>query len=145
LAFKEKLTELMPIGIYTIPAVSTVGMTAVQAKEAGHEVVTGRALYRHNVRGRMLGDEQGIVKCVFDQKTRALLGATIVGEDATELIHVAQCVMAMGGGIDYLIGTCFNYPSLCELYKYAAYNALQRMAGERQAENELGPRAKVVA
>lgn len=141
--FKRKLTELMPIGLYTIPAVSVVGLTAQQAVEKGMHVVTGRALYKHNARGRMLGDEQGIVKCVFDQKTRALLGATIVGEDATELIHLAQCVIANGGGIEYFIGACFNYPSLCDLFKYAAYNALQRMAGEQRREDELGPRVKV--
>lgn len=132
--FKKALTNLMPIGLYTIPAVSYVGMTADEAVKKGHDVVIGRALYRYNVRGRMLGDEQGILKCVFDRNSRALLGAFIVGEDATELIHIAQCLMAHGGGIEYLIGTCFNYPSLGELYKYAAYSALQTMANPRPLE-----------
>lgn len=132
--FKNALTSLMPIGLYTIPAVSYVGMTADEAATKGHDVVIGRTLYRHNVRGRMLGDEQGMLKCVFDRTTRALLGAFIVGEDATELIHIAQCMIANGAGIDYLIGTCFNYPSLGELYKYSAYSALQTMADPRSIQ-----------
>ena len=107
-----------------------VGMTAEQAAQAGHRVVTGRAEYHHNVRGRMLGDDRGLLKCIFDRDSRLLLGAFVVGEDATELIHLAQSVLTLGGGIDYFIDACFNYPSLCELYKYAAYSALQAMAGD---------------
>jgi len=125
--FKTGLTHLMPIGLYTIPAVSMIGQSMEQALREGHDPVIGTADYRYNVRGRMLGDDRGLLKCVFDRQSKALLGATIVGEDATELIHLAQCVIANGGGIDYFINTCFNYPSLGELYKYAAYSALQAM------------------
>jgi NAD(P) transhydrogenase len=100
-------------------------------------IVVGRAPYRYNARGRMLGDEQGLLKCVFDRSSRKLLGAHVVGEDATELIHIAQAVIAHGGGIDYFIGTCFNYPSLAELYKYAAYSALQTMAAEPEIAQPL--------
>jgi NAD(P) transhydrogenase len=131
--FKHRLTSLMPIGLYTIPAVSMVGLSADEAVKQGRPVVLGRAHYRSNVRGRMLGDEQGLLKCVFDRSNRALLGAMIVGEDATELIHLAQTTMALGGGLDHFIDTCFNYPSLSELYKYAAYSALQAMADENRA------------
>ena len=127
--FKTKLAATIPFGIYTIPAVSTVGLTDRQAAEAGRDVVVGRALYRHNVRGRMLGDENGIMKCVFDRRTRQLVGTTIVGEVAAELIHLAQFVISSEGGIDDFIDGCFNYPSLSELYKYAAYDALQAIAG----------------
>jgi len=126
--FKQQLTNLMPIGLYTIPAISYVGMSEDEARKSGRDIVLGRAHYRYNVRGRMLGDEQGFLKCIFDRKTKSMLGAFIIGEDATELIHLAQCVIANGGGIDYLVGTCFNYPSLAELYKYAAYSALQALA-----------------
>lgn len=83
--FKTKLANQLPFGLYTIPAVSTIGHSEKEALEAGRDVVVGRAHYRHNARGRMLGDEQGIVKCVFDRHTRQLVGATIVGESATEL------------------------------------------------------------
>ena len=141
--FKQNLTENMPIGLYTIPAVSSVGLTEESAKEAGHTVVVGRALYQFNARGRMLGDSQGILKCVFDRETRKLLGTTIVGENATELVHIAQAVIANDGGIDYFIDTCFNYPSLAEMYKYAAYSALQTLARLEDRDDELGDLAKV--
>lgn len=135
--FKQNLTNLMPIGLYTIPAISYVGMNEEEAVKAGHSVVIGRAFYRSNARGRMLGDEQGLLKCVFDRATQRLLGAHIVGEDATELIHIAQAVIATEGGIEYFINTCFNYPSLAELYKYAAYSALQAMAAEPEIAKPL--------
>ena len=126
--FKTKLADLLPFGLYTIPSVSTIGLSEKQAIEQGREIVVGRARYRQNARGRMLGDEQGLVKCVFDRHTRGLLGAAIVGESATELIHIAQFIVTAEGGIDDLISACFNYPSLSELYKYAAYDALGALA-----------------
>lgn len=131
--FKKKLAETMPIGLYTIPAVSMIGLSAEDAKKKGLDVIIGRAHYRDNVRGRMLGDDSGLLKCVFDRRTKAMLGAMVVGEDATELIHQAQIAIAAGLGIDYFIQACFNYPSLSELYKYAAYNALQVMKGDEQS------------
>ncbi len=140
--FKHDLTATMPLGLYTIPAVSSVGLTEAEAREAGHAVVCGRAHYQRNARGRMLGDEQGIVKCVFDRERRELLGVTIVGEQATELIHLAQAVIHAKAGIDYFIDTCFNYPSLSELYKYAAYDALQTIARLHAREAATAPRAK---
>jgi NAD(P) transhydrogenase len=143
LGFKSRLAGTLPLGIYTIPAVSMVGQTAQQAAEEGGSVVTGRALYRHNVRGRMLGDEQGLVKCVFDRSSRRLVGATIVGEDATELIHLAACAMHHGAGVQYFIDACFNFPSLCELYKYAAYNALQQLAEEDRRSDQMAAQARV--
>ncbi len=126
--FKKKLAATLPISLYTIPAVSMVGLTQKQAQEAGCDTVVGRAAYRNNPRGRMLGDEEGLVKCVFDTPSRRLLGATIVGQDATELIHLAQFVIGFEGGINDLIDACFNYPSLAELYKHAAYDALGSIA-----------------
>lgn len=129
--FKKKLTTHMPMGVYTIPPVATVGLSQDEARKAGRSIVVGRAMYRDNLRGRMLGDQEGMLKCIFDRSTRALLGAAIVGEDATELIHLAQAVIQNGGGIDYFIHVCFNYPSLSELYKYAAYDALQALAAEK--------------
>jgi NAD(P) transhydrogenase len=128
--FKRKLADTLPFGLYTIPAIYSVGLNEAQAQEKGYSVVVGRAAYRLNARGRMLGDEEGLVKCVFDARTRRLLGTSIVGQDATELIHLAQFVIGFEGGIDDLINTCFNYPSLSELYKYAAYDALGKMNSE---------------
>ena len=130
--FKTKLAGNLPFGLYTIPSISTVGLSEQEAIDAGRDVVVGRALYRNNVRGRMLGDEQGIVKCVFDRASRRLLGTIIAGEAATELIHLAQFMITHDAGLDDLINTCFNYPSLSELYKYAAYDALQEIANDRR-------------
>lgn len=143
LQFKEKITETIPIGIYTVPGIAMVGMTEQQAVSAGHEVVVGRAHYRNNVRGQMLGDEDGILKCVFDFNTRQLLGTFISGDYATELIHIGQGVIANGHGLDYFIQCCFNYPSLSELYKYATYDALQTIAEIEGREDQLGGQAKV--
>lgn len=128
LEFKTHLADTLPMGLYTIPAVSCIGVTEQQATG---KAVVGRASYRSNVRGRMLGDDAGLLKCIFDRESRALLGATIVGEQATELIHIAQAAMAGRLGIDYFIQACFNYPSLAELYKYAAYDALKCLAVNR--------------
>ena len=125
---------MLPFGLYTIPAISTVGLNEQEAVDAGRDVVVGRALYRNNARGRMLGDEQGIVKCVFERESRRLLGATIVGESATELIHLAQFMLISEAGIDDFINACFNYPSLTELYKYAAYDALQAIARSKREQ-----------
>lgn len=127
LDFKKKITNVMPIGIYTVPAISMVGVSHDEATKKNLDVVIGRASYAQNVRGRMLGDENGLLKCIFDRKTGVLLGAACVGEDATELIHYGMAAIAAGEGIDDFIGACFNYPSLTELYKYAAYSALQAM------------------
>ncbi len=132
--FKAKLAATVPFGLYTIPAISAVGLTEQQAAAAGRDIVVGRALYRDNVRGRMLGDEQGIMKCVFDRRTRHLVGATIVGELAAELIHLGQFVIASEGGIDDFIDGCFNYPSLSVLYKHAACDARQAIAGSAASQ-----------
>ena len=128
IAFKTRLSDILPIGLYTIPGISMVGLLERDARKKGHDVVVGRALYRDNARSRMLGDESGILKCVFDRTTRRLLGTTIVGEDATEIIHLAQAALATGNGIDDFIDACYNFPTLTELYKYAAYDALQQLA-----------------
>ena len=128
--FRSDLAGTIPIGIYTIPAVGAVGKTEEEAIAAGLKVVTGTGYYRHNPRGRMLGDDHGILKAVFDRETKKLLGVSIVGEDATELVHLAQWAIASGHGIEFLVETCFNYPSLSDLYKDAAYDALRTLALE---------------
>ncbi len=136
--FHSDLAATIPIGIYTIPAVAAVGKTAEEAVAAGIDVVTGCGYYRNNPRGRMLGDDRGLLKAVFERSTRRLIGVSIVGEDATELVHLAQWAIASGHGIDFLIETCFNYPSLSDLYKDAAYHALR----EIEARDASVPSAK---
>ncbi len=141
--FKQRLAETVPIGIYTIPAVSSVGLSEEDARKQGRLIVVGRARYVHNVRGRMLGDETGLVKVVFDRETHAVLGAAVVGQDATELIHVAQLAIVGGMTLHDLIEACFNYPSLTEMFKYAAYNALQTMAADENRSDVLAGSVRV--
>jgi NAD(P) transhydrogenase len=124
LPFLTKLADTVPMGIYTIPAIGSVGLTEEDARNGGREVLVGRASYRDNPRGRMLGDDQGLLKAIFDRQTHALLGVSVVGEDATELVHLGQIAIASGHTIRHLVETCFNYPSLTELYKTAAFDAL---------------------
>lgn len=122
--FITRIADTVPMGIYTIPAIGSVGLTEEEARDGGRDVVVGRAHYRDNARGRMLGDDRGLLKAVFDRRTRALLGVSVVGEDATELVHLGQLAIASGHGVQHLVETCFNYPSLTELYKAAAFDAL---------------------
>ena len=140
LDFKKSLAEAIPLGIYTVPPIAMVGLSESDATKSGVDFVVGRAPYRLNARGRMLGDEGGLLKLVFERKSKRLIGIAIVGEQATELIHYGLAILASEGGIDDLIQTCFTYPSLTELYKYAAYNALQVLAGrERRCEDVAEP------
>lgn len=141
--FKKSLADAVPLGLYTIPPIAMVGKSETDLQKEKIDFVVGRAPYRLNARGRMLGDEQGLLKLFFDRKTRRLLGAAIVGEQATDLIHFGQAVLAASGGIDDFIQACYTYPSLNELYKYAAYNALQAIAGQEQRGAELADRAMV--
>ncbi|MBL9147976.1 MAG: Si-specific NAD(P)(+) transhydrogenase [Phycisphaerae bacterium] len=126
--YREKLAATVPIGIYTIPAIGAVGLTEDEARAKGLDVVVGRARYRNNPRGRMLGDDQGLCKLVFDANDRKLLGASVIGEDATELVHLAQTAIVFGAGIDFFVDACLNYPSLGELFKYAAIDAAETLS-----------------
>ena len=87
----------------------------------------GVARYENNARGRIIGDHDGFVKLVFEAPTKKLLGAHLFGERATELVHIAQPLLHVGGTIDYFIDAVFNYPTLSETYKYAAYDGLGRL------------------
>jgi len=119
--------ELFPYGIYTIPEISFVGQTEEQltAKAVPYEI--GVAHYREIARGQILNDTTGLLKLLFHRETRRLLGVHIIGEGATELIHIGQAVMGFESTIDYLVRTVFNYPTLAECYKVAALNGLNRL------------------
>jgi len=118
------LGSLFPYGVYTIPEVSSVGLTPEAAREAGHDPVCGSASYKHSVRAAMLGAEQGMVKLVCERSNGQLLGATLVGAQATELVHFAAAVIQYGGTIHDLVRFVFNLPSLSVLFKQAAYDIL---------------------
>ncbi len=131
-AYKKAVAPLFPYGLYTIPEVSMVGDTEDDARKKGLDVEVGKAWYRDNARGQIVNDQEGLLKLVFDAETRKLVGVHILGERATELVHVGQAVMAFGGTIDYFIDAVFNYPTLSEVYKYAAYDGLGRLAQRNQ-------------
>ena len=123
-------TELLPYGIYTIPEISMVGKTEQELSEAGVPYEIGIARYREVAKGQIMGDETGVLKLVFHQKTGHLLGVHIIGDGASELLHIGQAVMAFNGSLSYFVDTVFNYPTLAEAYKIAALNGLKRLGAQ---------------
>jgi NAD(P) transhydrogenase len=120
----------LPLGVYTIPEVSGVGLTEDAARARGIDPVVGRARFRDNARGAIVGDRDGMTKLVFDRVDRRLVGVHCIGERATELVHLGQSVMLLGGTVETFVEMVFNYPSLSETYKYAAYDALGQLGDE---------------
>lgn len=133
LKYKTRVAPLLPYAIYTIPELSSVGLTEEQCREKGIDCEIGRAYYSANARGQIIGDDSGIIKLVFDANTLTLLGVHSVGESASEIVHTGLMVMQFGGTINAFIDSVFNFPSLSEAYKYAAYDGLGRVA-RRNAE-----------
>ena len=122
--YKEALDPVVPTGIYTLPEAAMVGLTEEAARAAGEQIATGRTLFAANARARIAGSTDGLLKLVYRTSDRKLLGAHILGEEATELIHIAQAVLHKGGAIDEFIDTTFNFPTRADAYKYAAYDGL---------------------
>jgi NAD(P) transhydrogenase len=127
--------EFFPYGIYSVPEISTIGMTEEQVREKAIPYETGTARFRETSRGHIMGLNSGFMKMIFAIETKRLLGVHIVGEGATELIHIGQAVLNLGGGLDYFVENTFNYPTLAEAYKIAALDAFNRMPA-RQASAE---------
>lgn len=119
--------ELFPYGIYTIPEISTVGRNEGELTEAGIPYEVGKAQYREIARGQIIGDQTGLLKLIFHLETHELLGVHIIGEGASELIHIGQAVMAFNGKVEYFINNVFNYPTLAECYKTAAFDGINRL------------------
>ena len=121
--------QLFPYGIYSIPEISTVGRNEEELTEQEVPYEVGKAYYREIARGQIIGDSTGLLKLLFHLETRELLGVHIIGEGASELIHIGQAVMAFGGTVDYFVDTVFNYPTLAECYKTAAFDGINRLGG----------------
>jgi NAD(P) transhydrogenase len=119
--------EFFPYGIYAVPEISTVGLTEQEVRQRGIPYECGVARFRETSRGHIMGLQSGMMKLIFSLKTRRLLGAHIVGEGATELIHIGQAVLNLRGTVDYFVENAFNYPTLAEAYKIAALDAWNRM------------------
>lgn len=122
--YKQAVSNVLPYGVYTIPEVSCVGLSEEEATRQGVDVVVGRAFMRDNARGEIIGDREGMIKLVFDRASRRLVGCHCIGERASELVHIGQAVIVLGGTVETFIEMVFNYPTLGEAYKYAAYDAL---------------------
>lgn len=123
----HSVADLFPYGIYTIPEISVVGKNEEQLTKDGVPYEVGKAFYREIARGQIIGDSTGVLKLLFHVETRKLLGVSIMGEGASELIHIGQAVMAHDGVIDYFVDTVFNYPTLAECYKTAAFDGINRL------------------
>ena len=116
-----------PYGIYTIPEISFIGKTEEQLTEEDAPYEVGLAYYRETARGQIRGDTTGKLKLIFHRETRELLGVHIIGEGASELLHIGQAVMILKGTVNYFVDTVFNYPTLAECYKMAAFNGINKL------------------
>ena len=132
--YKQRVASMLPLGIYTIPEISSVGETEESCKEKKIDYCVGRALYANNARGHITGDTAGMLKLVFRRADKKLLGVSIIGESATELIHIGAVVLDHNRTIDEFIEQVFNYPTLSETYKYAAYEGLGNLTGHKVRE-----------
>jgi NAD(P) transhydrogenase len=121
---RKTTTPILPTGIYTIPEASMAGLSEQAVKESGVPYVVGRASYGDNPRGRMSGDRDGLLKLIFRRDDMRLLGVHVVGEQATELVHIGLMALLCDGGADLFNRSCFNYPTLGDLYKHATYHAI---------------------
>ena len=123
----NKLGDLQPIGIYTIPEISYVGRTEEELTRENVPFEVGVSRYRELARGAILGDSYGMLKILVHAESRELLGVHVFGTNATELVHIGQTVMGCGGTVDYLVDAVFNYPTLAESYKVAGLDAVNKM------------------
>ena len=123
----ETFSELYPYGIYTIPEISMVGETEERLTEAKAPYEFGIARYGELAKGQILGDPSGMLKLLFHRDSLKLLGVHAIGDRAAEIIHIGQAVMAYEGQVDYFVNTVFNYPTMAEAYKVAAFDGLNKL------------------
>jgi len=123
----KSMSTLFPFGIYAVPEISMVGATEKELTEQGIPYEAGIASYREIARGQLLGDETGMLKLLIHEEDRRILGVHAIGTGATELIHIGQAVMAFNGTVDYFIHNVFNFPTLAEVYKVAAFNGINKL------------------
>ncbi|HSB02243.1 MAG TPA: Si-specific NAD(P)(+) transhydrogenase [Anaerolineales bacterium] len=128
LPYKENMSAVLPLAVYSIPETSLVGLTEDECKAKNIPYLVGRAYYKENARGQIIGDMSGMIKLVFSPTDKKLLGAHIIGEQASELIHIAAHVMLVNGPIDEFIAAVYNYPTLSASYETAAYDGLSNHA-----------------
>jgi len=122
------MPSLFPYGIYTIPEMSMIGPTEQELTRQAVPYETGISRYREIARGQILGDDTGLLKLIFHRETRKLLAAHAIGTGATEMIHIGQAVVSLGGGLNYFLDSVFNYPTLAECYQVAALDCANKLA-----------------
>jgi NAD(P) transhydrogenase len=124
LEYKQRVSPVLPLAVYSIPEISMVGLTEDECKAKEMPYMIGRGYFKNNARGQIIGDESGMVKLVFSPEDKKLLGVHIIGEQASELIHIGSHVLMINGTIDWFIDAVYNYPTLSDVYKYAAYDGV---------------------
>ena len=138
-AYKKHVSHLLPFAVYTIPELGCIGLSEEAAREAKIDFVVGRAFYRDNARAKIIGDRDGVIKLLAERGTRRLVGCHCIGERASELVHIGQAIMLLDGKIDTLVDMVFNYPTLSETFKYAAYDALGALSQDGPCGVVRGP------
>jgi NAD(P) transhydrogenase len=123
--------DLIPAGIYTLPEISSVGRSEDEARKAGLDCVVGRARFAELARGHISGAQEGLLKLVVDAATRRVVGCQIVGEGATELVHLAQMAMMTDADVGVFVEKIFNFPTLAEAYRVAALEVLGQLAARK--------------
>jgi len=124
LVYKESISSVLPLAIYTIPEISLAGWTEDACREQNIPYVVGRSYFDKSPRGQIIGDTSGMLKLVFSPSDKKLLGVHLIGEMSSELVHIGSQIIAAGGTIDVFIDSVYNYPTLSDSYKYAAYDGL---------------------
>jgi NAD(P) transhydrogenase len=137
LKYKKQVSPYIPLAVYTIPEISFVGATEESLKKNNIPYCVGRASYESNARGQIIGDLDGMIKLLFSPNDQRLLGAHVIGENASELIHLGMFVISRGLTIDYFIQSVFNFPSLSDIYKYAAYDGLQNLSKMKKKSSRM--------
>lgn len=140
LRYKTRVADVIPGGVWTIPEVATVGLGEEEAGARGITVETGRASFRTNAHGQIVGETEGFVKLVFRTDDKRLVGASILGDGACELVHLPAAVLHFEGTLDYFIDAVFNFPTFGEAFKYAAYDGLQRL--QRRVSKAMEARSR---
>jgi NAD(P) transhydrogenase len=121
----------LPFGVFSIPEIGYIGKTELELTEAAIPYEVGVSYYRELARGQILGDTHGLVKLLVSPEDHRLLGVHALGAGATEVVHIGQAVMGLGGTVDFLVESVFNYPTLAEAYKVAALDALNKLSAVR--------------
>jgi NAD(P) transhydrogenase len=141
LRYKTAVSTVLPYGVWTVPEIATVGLGEDEARRKGLAVEVGKASFHANPRGQIIGDTEGFVKLIFRVDNQRLVGASVMGEGACELVHVPAAVIHHEGSLDYFIQCVFNYPTLSDAFKYAAYDGLQRL--QKRVSKAMEPRSAV--